>query len=454
MLIIARYFPPIGGAGVHRTLGSVRHLREHGYDPLVVTGPGQPRSRWDAHDTELLDRIPPDVAVHRVTGPEPVAPSGIRARVQRLRVGTHEWVQWWIDEAVRVGLEVGRDADLVIASCAPYETAIAGARIAAELGIPWAADLEDPWALDEMRLHPTGLHAAIDRRRMRRALAGASAVVMAAPEAAARVRHAMPELDDRAVTGIPIGFEPDDFGVAPTPRDPGVFRIVHTGSMHTDFGMTLRRTRARRRLLGGTWPGLDILPRSHFFLLRAIEELIEEDPSLRGSVELCLAGSLTAGDRAIAEQHDFVRMEGLLPHSETVALMRSADLLFLPMQDLPRGTRAGLIPYKTYEYLAAERPILAAVPDGDVRDLLTPLDHASLVRPADVSGMVEILRERVSAGLPATADAPDCAAPRRLERGRCVAEIAEVLDGVLGRSGGADVAGDHLSALGVGGRAG
>ena len=50
--------------------------------------------------------------------------------------------------------------------------------------------------------------------------------------------------------------------------------------------------------------------------------------------------------------------------------MRSADLLFLPMHDLPPGARAGLIPYKTYEYLAAGRPILAAVPDGDVRDML------------------------------------------------------------------------------------
>ena len=66
--------------------------------------------------------------------------------------------------------------------------------------------------------------------------------------------------------------------------------------------------------------------------------------------------------------------------------MRSADLLFLPMHDLPEGTRAGLIPYKTYEYLGARRPILAAVPDGDVRDMLAPLERVWLVRPADVDG--------------------------------------------------------------------
>ena len=61
--------------------------------------------------------------------------------------------------------------------------------------------------------------------------------------------------------------------------------------------------------------------------------------------------------------------------------MRSADLLFLPMHDLPPGRRAGLVPYKTYEYLAAERPILAAVPDGDARDILSRVSHATLCRP-------------------------------------------------------------------------
>ena len=38
---------------------------------------------------------------------------------------------------------------------------------------------------------------------------------------------------------------------APPAATDEVFRIVHTGSMHTDFGHDLRRTRARRRILGG-----------------------------------------------------------------------------------------------------------------------------------------------------------------------------------------------------------
>jgi hypothetical protein len=434
VLLIARFFPPLGGAGVHRTVGSVRHLPQYGYEPVLVTGPGQQRGRWDAHDPELLRRVPTDALVHRVHGSEPDGPTGVAARLARLRPGPDRWVRWWIDEAVALGRRVGGDADVVLTSCAPYETALAGRRLAAELGKPWVADLEDPWALDEMRLHPSALHRALDLRQMRRALASASAIVMAAPEAAARVRQTMPELADRVVTGIPIGFERDDFQAPVAPRDDGVFQIVHTGSLHTDLGMHVRRTRRRRRLLGGTLDGLDILTRSHVFLLEAIARLLAREPALRGRIELQLAGELTAVDRAVAEQHDFVRAPGLLSHGETVRLMRSADLLFLPMHDLPAGTRAGLIPYKTYEYLAAQRPILAAVPDGDVRDMLAQLDHVSLVRPADVDGMAAAVHAHMARGPVEVREATDSPVLRTLERRECVAQIAAVLDDVRDRS--------------------
>jgi glycosyltransferase involved in cell wall biosynthesis len=429
--MLARHFPPIGGAGVHRTVGSVRHLSGHGYEPIVVTSVAAHRDRWEPRDEELLARIPPDVRVHRVEGPEP-APGGFYRERMLGIPGPLE--QWWVGASARLACEVGRDADVVYASCLPYRTAFAGAQVAKRLGLPWVADLEDPWALDEMRPAFSRAHQRIDLWQMRRALSTASAIVMCAPEAAERVRRAMPELAARViVTSIPIGFEPDDFQAAAAARPDGTFRIVHTGSMHTDFGQRIKNTALRRRLLGGTAAGLDVTTRSHVFILQAIAQAIAADPSLDGRIELHLAGGMTPYERAIAEQYPFVREAGLLPHSETVALMRSADLLFLPMHDVPG--RAGLIPYKTFEYLAAGRPILAAVPDGDVREMLGAVGHATVVRPADVDAMTAAIRRRVlAAGAAPGGREPDRAAPPIYERRRSVAEIAHVLDAVLGRS--------------------
>jgi hypothetical protein len=422
ILMLARHFPPIGGAGVHRTLGSVRHLPGHGYEPVVVTGAAERHGRWEPRDEQLLELVPPDVRVYRA----PPAPVRQPSPLERVRGAPPPWVRAWVRASERLAVEAGRGADVIYASCLPYETAFAAARAAHALGLPWVADLEDAWALDEMRIAPSRLHRAQDFRRMRRALATASVIVTAAPEAATRLRQAMPELAARiTITGIPIGFDPGDVAAARPPTPDGIFRIVHTGSLHTDLGERLRRTRTRRRLLGGTVPGLDVLTRSHVFLTRALAGLIAADPGLAARIELHLAGELTAEDRAAIAGNAFVRTHGLLSHRETLALLRSADLLFLPMHDLPPGVRASLIPYKTYDYLAAGRPILAAVPDGDVRDMLTPLPQATVVRPGDVGAMADAVRARMAAAQ--AGPEPDAPPPAVYARDRCVAMIADVL---------------------------
>jgi len=245
------------------------------------------------------------------------------------------------------------------------------------------------------------------------------------PSSRRRVRLAR-RLWPSAVCSEPVctirNAAPADFADVAAPPAGAAFRIVHTGSLHTALGQSLRASRTRRRLLGGTAPGLDILPRSPVFLVEAIAA----DPELAGAVELHLAGELTAADERAVAGHPFVRPRGVLTHRAAIALMRSADLLFLPMHDLPAGQRAGLIPYKTYEYLAAGRPILAAVPDGDVRDMLAGLEHVSLVRPADVGGMAAAVRRRRAAGR-----AADAQPPAVYDRGRSVARIAAVLDAVV-----------------------
>ena len=433
VLMLARHFPPIGGAGVHRSIGYLRHLPEHGYEPVVVTGSDAGADRWNPEDRTLLDQLPPGAEIHRLYVPEPSGFDGWRARRDRWLGRSQPWAQTWVDNAVEAGLVLGRDADLILASCVPYETAEAGARLSAALGMPWIADLEDPWALDEMRVHATALHRRHDLKRMRRALATASAVVMSAPEAALRVRAAMPELAHRPVVGVPIGFEPDSFDASgPPARDGDAFRIVHTGSLHTELGEAHRRSRPLRRLLGGSSLDVDILTRSHVFLMEAIEQLEESEPALAGRIELHLAGGLTPGDRALADGRPFVHDHGLLGHGETIALMRSADLLFLPMHDLPEGKRAGLIPYKTYEYLATGRPVLAAVPDGDVRDLLAPLEQASVCRPSDVRAMAADIRARATGARQVAVSDRVSPVVRELERRRLVARIAPVFDEVVG----------------------
>ena len=109
---------------------------------------------------------------------------------------------------------------------------------------------------------------------------------------------------------------------------------------------------------------------------------------------MVLAGEISESDKRIVQESgipQLVKLPGYLSHPESVSLIRGADLLFLPMHNLPDGTRATIVPGKTYEYMATGNPILAAVPEGDVKDFLQQCGTAFICKPDDVKGMIAIL---------------------------------------------------------------
>ncbi len=430
-LVLAYHYPPLGGAAVQRNR-LVDRLPGLGIEPVVVTGTGRSDGRWAPADPTLGDGARPGVEVLRAAGPEPPPSQGRRRRLEGLADRRSPLARWWEAQAVALGRGAG-PVDLLFATLVPYETAVPAVRLARELGVPWVADLQDPWALDEMWIYPTDLHRRRDLRRMEQVLATAAMVIMNTPEAARRVRRAFPRLDPSRVVCVTNGYDAGDFDGPPPARDDDAFRIVHTGTMHTDLAL---RHRGLRRLLGGRGYDVDILPRSHVYLLEALDRLRAADARAASRAEVHLAGPLTAGDRRIAEAAAArVRLHGYLPHAETIALVRSADLLFLPMHDLPGGERAGLVPGKTYEYMASGRPILAAVPDGDARDFLAACGTARLCRPSDARAMAQVVAgemERRERGDPDPVG--DRAAVERFERGRLATQLAEVFDLALGRS--------------------
>jgi glycosyltransferase involved in cell wall biosynthesis len=429
VLFLAYHFPPIGGAGVQRSAKFVRDLPVHGYDPIVITGPGFEESRWTPVDRSLEQDVAAGTTVRRLPTQPPPSAGGWRGRANRWLGLQDPFFRWW-EAGIETAAE-GGPADLVYASMSPFESGAAAARIAARRGIPWVADLRDPWALDEMQVYPSRIHRRADRRRMCRVLGTAAAVVANTEEAAGRIA-ALPGLAGTPVIPIPNGFDAADFaGPAPERRD-DAFRIVHAGYLHTELASG-RAARLVRRALGGADPGVDIGTRSHVYLLRALERLLAEDPSLADRIELHLAGVLSDRDLDVVGGASIVKTPGYLAHDETVALLRSADLLFLPMHDLPEGRRATIVPGKTYEYLASRRPILAAVPDGDARDLLARTPTATLCRPADVVAMAAAIRagiERKERGEPVPAPPPRLL--EQFDRSRLSGRLAAVFDGVLG----------------------
>jgi glycosyltransferase involved in cell wall biosynthesis len=427
VLILAYYFPPGGGSGVQRTSKFVRYLPDHGYEPVVVTGPGETGGRWTPRDASLGDDVPPEVAVHRVPGPVPGDAGGLRTRVGRFLREPSPFDRWWSAGAFETGRRCA--ADIVYASMSPFSSAEPAARLADELGVPWVADLRDPWALDEYFAYPTYVHWRLERRRMERELGSAAAIVHPTPGTRERFDRFFPRLRDRTVH-IPNGFDPADFaGPASVPSDDS-FHVVHAGYSYGDVGR-----RRLRRLLRGTDFDVDLRPRSPAVLLAAVDDVLAADPARGAAIRIHLAGPLTEHDEALIARARCGRQvvrHGYLPHGEAVRLVRSADALFLPMHELGRGARSTIVPGKLYEYLASGRPIVAAVPDGDPTDLLEGVEWAVRVGPTDRSALTAALLslfETMASRRGVEADRS--ALLRRFERPALAAELAQTFDRAL-----------------------
>lgn len=441
VLVIAYFFPPIGGAGVQRAVKFARYLPAYGYRPVVVTGPGMTEDRWTPKDTALAQQIPQQGTIYRISSPQPKADSRLRRRLSTWFGIPSSFRKWWVRSVIETGADAIRDLDprIIFATMSPFESAFAAAALSERFSIPWIADLRDPWALDEMKVFPTALHRKLEEDSMCSALSYASAVVMNTPEATKILLDRFPILANKIIATITNGFDAGDFSRDPARRLDNRFRIVHSGYLHTDLGLDVRRKKTYHRILGGAKNGIDILTRSHYFLVKAIRRWVEENPSLAQEIELVFAGAASSGDTSLTKNDPLnknIRFTGYLPHDECLELVRTADLLFLPMHNLHAGKRSTIVPGKAYEYMASGRPILAAVPDGDAREYLEKSGTAHLCRPDDEEGMRRILKDVYTCWKSGkTGNSLDYEYVSRFERRVLTKQLAEVFDQVIGNAG-------------------
>ena len=372
VLLVTMYFPPAGGGGVQRPLKTATHLPALGIETHVLAPDD---AQWLHRDDEL--RPPTQAFVHRaryfgprarlpaeelhgLEGPERMlAQAKLAYRRVLLPDASVTWVPTAVPAAVRLVKREGIDA--VITTSPPVSMNLIGAAVKRLTGIPWVADLRDAvlWNADRRfdRAAVQAKEKALERV-VRLVARKADAVVAVSETIADEVRRFDPAGEVRV---IPNGCDFDDF--AGLDYRPGErFRITHAGSF---FGK--RNPRPFLSALASS--GLDdVVARFAGGLRQADEEW---------------AAGLGLGDR--------LELLPYVPHRRALELERDseANLLLLP----EAAGRGAVVPSgKIFEYLAAERPILAAVPpDGAAAKLVRETGAGIVVAPEDEKGIREAL---------------------------------------------------------------
>ena len=413
VLLVTMYFPPAGGGGVQRPLKFATHLPAHGIETHVLA-PDDPK--WFHSDPEPA---PPSQAwIHRARyfGPrahkladELHGRSGLdrlsrqaRSLSRRLLV-PDENVSWNLT-AIPAAIRIARaeDIDVVLTTSPPNSVHLIGAAVKRTTGVRWVADLRDSIAAHPHRRVESAAVRAKERvsASVARLVARRADVIVAASDAIAD--EALTLKPEGVVTTILNGADFDDFAGLEYHRGER-FRITHTGSF---FGKRDPRP-----------------------FLTALAESGLEDVVVR------FVGDFRASDREWAEALGLGDRLELLPHvprRESLALQRDSDALLLLIPEAG-GRGEGVLSGKVFEYVAAERPILAAVPpEGAAAELIEATGTGIVAAPDDVQALRSALTDLHARWAAGTLDGTVLSEDdrERLGRGARVEELAELLRGL------------------------
>jgi glycosyltransferase involved in cell wall biosynthesis len=83
-----------------------------------------------------------------------------------------------------------------------------------------------------------------------------------------------------------------------------------------------------------------------------------------------------------------------VPKSDVPTWLARADVCLLPYQD--KALFAGALPNKTFDYMGAGKPIIAAVPPGELSRLVETAECGIAIRPEDPDAMADAVRRLAS----------------------------------------------------------
>src|SRR5262245_34851594 len=339
VLVLAYYFPPVGGAGVQRTLKFVKYLEPLGWDATVIST----RSRaYGARDESLLAEVPSSTRVQRTAALPLARYLGFamhRLGLRRLRT----YVMWpdgglgWAPFAFLAAMRgVRRDRpDVLLSSSAPCGSHLAALLGRRFTGVPWVADFRDEWTANpHLAGQPRGL-ARLSERAEKAITRSARAVVVAADYFRLR---GLADNDPRRVE-IVNGVDEDDFSAEPEASPPpDRFVLANVGTLYELQDPSIA--------------------------LRVLAALAASGAIDAERVEARLVGNVWIPDYAPPPG---VRVErtGYVEHRCAVAEMCAATvlLLYVPATSLaPSG--------KLFEYLASARPVLCLAREDNLASRL------------------------------------------------------------------------------------
>lgn len=391
VLMVAYLFPPLGGSGALRPLKLAKYLPEFGWRPLILTVDNP--DWYHARDPELLDELAPETLIFRSSM---VKAAWIYRMFNPFRIRRiDQWVRkylmhpdeqiGWLPLACHKAFDVVRRyrVKAVYSTSGPLTDHLVAYFVKKKFGIPWIAEFRDEWFEAPYLQLPTKWHQNIHLILERKVVINADTVIAMAPTFNRFLRkHSKTEKKFVTLTAgyDPLDFVPDETAT-PAFKDADTFLTVFTGLFYDSFR-----------------------PKG---FIQAVSQLIADGSIPKDEVQILFVGSNRSDGLDRVDEYGICEFVGFLPRKQVLKILHVADVLLLLLSK-ERG--AGVIPSKTFEYLAVSKPILALVPENsDAAEIVQKSGSGLVADFGDVgkmqSAFLELYRrwkskKKHSAGLP------------------------------------------------------
>ena len=365
VLIITYYWPPAGGPGVQRWLKFVKYLPDFNIKPIVFV---PENATYPIIDQNLSKDVSKDLTLLKQPINEPyklaslfskrktstISAGMINAnKKQSLLEKTLLYIRGnffipdarigWVNPSVNYLENYIKQHNIatIITSGPPHSLHLIGLQLKNKLNVQWIADFRDPWTT-------IGYHKELklSKRAADKHVKLESQVLNSADKIITTSFTTKKEFE--AITKKPIHVITNGYDVETIekPKLDDKFTISHIGSL--------------------------LSKRNPRILWKALKELLKEIPSFKNDFQLQLIGKVSDEIKDTITEfklNDHVTYLGYVSHQEALKYQRSSQMLLLI--EIDSYETIGIIPGKVFEYMAAERPIIAIGPDeADVSKII------------------------------------------------------------------------------------
>ena len=404
VLMLAYFFPPLGGGGVQRTLKHVKYLPDAGFDAIVLTT----RSGWSPErDPTLAEDVRPGTVVIRAPElPLRLVKWGLGGALRRARLPAHltSYVGWpdemvgWVPGATWHALRAVRRyrPEVLYSTHSPASAHLVALIVSRATGIPWVADFRDAWTRNpqgERVARPfAGLSARLERAVVKRA-----SYLVVVDES---VELLEVDFDHSRLVVIRNGVDPEDVPPMQARTRGARFRISYVGALYGE--------------------------RNAAPVFAALRALVDRNVIDESNLELRIVGSAALGDDVNIERLP-VAWIGYVDHGAAISEMAAADVLLFYAPALNRAPSG-----KVYEYLVSGRPILCvAGSDNFAFQLVQELGAGYCAQPGDLTAIEDAIERMYVSWKDGKLEiSPEVRAEtlRRFSREALARELAAVLD--------------------------